>query len=178
MCELVLQGYRDADQRISRAPSVRCKYRKDRQTDDSLRRQYTFKWSINTWKQSFSTVFAITRDHSLPRPWARRIQITSSYIRFKIQINILILPRLGLPCCLFPSGFVAEIWWCFFPISYVLQIQPIPFPSSDPLIHTSLKDKLRTSYMHDLHHYTHNNSSPLRLFHSHAIRLERQKCSP
>jgi len=143
MCELVLQGYWDADRRISRAPSVRCKYWKDRQTEDSMRRQYTLKWSINTWRQSFSTVFAITRDRPSSLPWARRIQITSIYIRFQIQINNLILPRLGLPCCLFPSGFVAEIWWCFFPISYVLQIQPIPFPSSDLLFHTSLKTKLR-----------------------------------
>ena len=67
---------------------------------------------------------------------------------------------------------------CFFPIPYVLQIQPIQLFSSDLLIHTSLKDKLRTFSMHDLLHYTHSNYSLLHLFHSYAIPTERQKCSP
>jgi hypothetical protein len=53
----------------------------------------------------------------------------------------------------------------------VLQIQPIPLLPSDLLIHTSLNDELRTATIHDLLHYTQNNSPLLYLFHSHAIPL-------
>jgi hypothetical protein len=126
----------------------------DRQTDDSLRRQYTFKWEINTWKQCFSTVFTVTRVRPSSLPWVRQIQITSSHIRFKIQINILILPRLVLPCCLFPSGFVAEIWWLFFP--YPLRATnsthtiPLQWPLHSQFIKGQIKNR-RHAWFTSLH---------------------------